>query len=439
MLFYKLIDYLNDKGWFPYFIVTPLFYSIGNASEELYFANLKARRDNKKLIVLSPFLFTEFLGYKFCNKGLFELESEYTISKTHKFIEFVLRLLLTIFFIPTRGMAVVLRSKFQINLIEDYYFPRIGIRSLWMLPGVSDFEWTTSDKVLWKKEFSDPLRIFLGKKQKLLSLKKCKEFGIPEESKFVCIHVREGGFKNDFDRRPYRNADIFNYIPAIEELTARGYWVIRLGDSSMKRLPKMEKVIDYPFTPQKSSYMDMFLIQECDFYIGMHSGVLDTAFMFQKRILMVNMYNWTLGYPLKSCDRGILKHIFSKKKGRFLSVEEILNGSWKLQNTEGMLDDNFEMLENTKDEIRSAVVEFLDDSGIVNDLQKKANLARVRNTYVLFESSDCPPGENIKDLPLLEKYRYASRVKAASGFLCQGFLHKNWEINDRKTLNEVRH
>ncbi len=42
----------------------------------------------------------------------------------------------------------------------------------------------------------------------------------------------------------HRNVAIEDYCPAIAEVTACGGWVLRLGDKSMKPLPRMANVVD---------------------------------------------------------------------------------------------------------------------------------------------------------------------------------------------------
>ena len=45
------------------------------------------------------------------------------------------------------------------------------------------------------------------------------EMGIPKNEWFVCLHVREGGFRNDYEESACRNASIHNYIKGIEAIT----------------------------------------------------------------------------------------------------------------------------------------------------------------------------------------------------------------------------
>ena len=122
---------------------------------------------------------------------------------------------------------------------------------------------------------------------------------------YVCLHVREPGYRKDYGRREYRNCDIMNYIPMIEEITKRNGYVVRLGDDSMKRLPHMPRVIDYPFTSMKSPLVDLVLIKNCKFYIGNQSGTWDVSNLFSKLTITSDMVHLLHVYPVKYGDIGI--------------------------------------------------------------------------------------------------------------------------------------
>ena len=65
------------------------------------------------------------------------------------------------------------------------------------------------------------------------------ELGLPPDAWYVCFHVREGGYSGDFDN--IRNCDIDNYVEAMQYITSKGGWVVRMGDASMKILPPFIK------------------------------------------------------------------------------------------------------------------------------------------------------------------------------------------------------
>jgi len=317
-------------------------------------------------------------------------------------------------------------------LPDAYNFPMAGIDTLWQHDDrQSKLSWKSVRSFNWKEQFSDPVSVFLDEKKSEIAKKSLLKLGISEDEWFVCVHVREGGFKQDYLRRPYRNADIHNYLHAIEEIVNRGGWVVRMGDSTMKPLPKMDRVVDYPFTSYKNEFMDLYLIKECSFYIGCQSGLYDVALLFNKNTLLTNMYNWTNGYPLRFGDLGIIKHIYSKQKKRFLSVKELLVGPWDLQNTYNYIGNEYEMFENKPEEIKELVVEFFEKQpgAEYSELQHEANNLRIQHSYKLFASKDMPAGQNIMDLPLFQQYCLASTIEDSMGALGQNYLESNWENN----------
>ena len=201
-----------------------------------------------------------------------------------------------------------------------------------------------------------------------------------------------------------------------------------MGDETMTRLPEMERVIDYPFTKFKSDLMDLFLIKKCRFYIGCQSGILDVAILFQRPTLIINMYTWTFGYPLFKNTRGILKNFYSKSEKRNLSLKELFEGPWNLQDINRTMSDEFETIENSSDEIEEAVLEYfslleLQDFKLTN-LQIEANESRIKTSYHLFDTVRFTLMNEEEEMT--EKYRFASRIEDSKGAICQNYLKKNW-------------
>ena len=49
-MFFKIINYLNSKKNFPYYISTPIVYGIGGASEHIAMVAAHAKRLSKKIL-----------------------------------------------------------------------------------------------------------------------------------------------------------------------------------------------------------------------------------------------------------------------------------------------------------------------------------------------------------------------------------------------------
>ena len=430
MLIDRIFNYINGLKWFPFVFVSPLLYAVGDCAEQIYFGLLKARREQKKLIILRPYYLPFFLQYRLCNKELFNVQSEYCNYKFRIIIEHLFKIVFSSIYIPLRLLSISKKLFFGKMLPDAYNFPMVGINTLWQHDDKQiTLSWKSVRLFNWKNQFNDPIQVFLEERKSEIAKKSLSKLGICEGEWFVCVHVREGGFRQDYSRRPYRNADIYNYLPAIEEIVNQGGWVVRMGDSTMKPLPKMRRVVDYPFTSYKNELMDLYLIKECRFYIGCQSGIYDAAVLFNKNILLTNMYSWTFGYPLRFGDLGIIKHIYSKSEKRFLSIKELFVGPWDLQNIYGFIGDEYEMFENKPEEIKELVIEFLKRQSETecSELQREANNLRIQHSHKLFASKDMPEGQNIMDLPLRIQYCFASRIEDSMGAIGKKYLENNWE------------
>lgn len=429
------IDCVSSMKNFRAVLLSPNVYAVGNCAEEIYFGLLKARREGKKLYILRPYDIPWLLKYRLTNSELFRIESDYCYSSNDNFIGILIRLFLTSIYIPFRLLNVLLRKYFGRCLNESYSFPEIGKRTLWQPKReVKYFSWQIVNSYDWKGQMSGYLPVRLRKESFDRAQINRLRMGIGKEDWLVCLHVREGGFRNDFDRREWRNSSIGNYIPAIKKITEAGGWVIRMGDNTMTPLPKMDQVIDYPFSPFKSDLMDIYLIGACRFYIGSQSGIFDVAALFQKTLIIPNMNAWTFGYPYRKDDLGITKHVYSHSQRRFLSIKEMFEGSWSMQELSGSLGEDYKMYENSPEEIKTLVCEYMDseNSGVnkLTLLQEEANRQRILQAYRLLEEGKVP-GDTDDSRNMVEKYRIASRVESCLGTLGRTFLEYNWERSSK--------
>lgn len=421
---HRLVNRINARG--PYVLLTPCISVIGNCSEEIFFGLLRARREGKKLVILHPFELPWKFRFPLTNREIFDVASAHRAEPPLPLL-FLARLSLTAVYGSLRALSLILGKLLgpKAHLHGRFTHPCLGSTTLWKPEEEpAEFRWEVVGGYRWTEEIHKPLDAGL-KPEKLARARALRlKMGMPEDAWFAGLHVREGGFYGDHAASSCRNADIGNYLPAIREITARGGWVVRLGDSTMKPLPPMERVIDYPRTRWKSDLMDLYFLSQCRFYIGMSSGIFDTAALFERPTVLVNMTNMTFVYPRRPEDRGIPKHVRSKSLGRFLSVQEML-GCWPAQHFRELGED-FELVENSPDEIRDCVVEFME--GLENGrtaptpLQRQASRLRVELGRRIIGSSLFKPHSD----DMHNRYRMASRLESSRGCLSQAFLEKNW-------------
>jgi putative glycosyltransferase (TIGR04372 family) len=140
---------------------------------------------------------------------------------------------------------------------------------------------------LWDKK---PPILSLSEKDLINGHEKLLQLGIPESAWFVCIHAREGKYSPvDEPIHQHRNSDITTYLDAINEITSRGGYVIRVGDRNTKQLPKIMGLIDYANSKLKSEMLDVFLLANAKFILGDSSGAALVGSVFGVPCALVNM------------------------------------------------------------------------------------------------------------------------------------------------------
>ncbi len=438
-LLYRLCDWIGRRT--ETIILTPHLSAVGNCAEDVYFGLLKARREGKRLVVLWPYELPWMLRFRLTNVEVVNVESKYRAIAHDSILNVVGRVLLTAYFAVFRALSLVRRFIVGVHLNNVYRIPIIGESTLWNPERVGEFSWDVVSQYDWSSQLETPLQVSLTEKKRLSAECQRVLMGLPADAWFVCVHVRESGFHND--QYSERNANIFNYVGAIEEITSRGGWVVRMGDATMRKLPFMERVIDYPFTRAKSALMDVYLISECRFYLGMISGIYDVARLFQRPIIMTNMAIWMAGFPIRKCDLGVLKHVYSKSRNRFLTTREWLAEPWDSVAYVHKLGDDYIFHENTSEELRAVVKEYFDrrEDWEPTPLQRQFNEARVQRgkdllSEKIYSADDVQLyyRKNVVDYDLVERYRLASRLDSALGMLGAEFLEQNWDssVGSRK-------
>ena len=202
--------------------------------------------------------------------------------------------------------------------------------------------------------------------------------GLPEGAWYVCLHVREPGFHKGWNTLypSMRDANIDDYLPAINLIVKNGGWVIRMGDPSMKSLLPIPGVIDYAHSTLKTPLADILIPLGCRFFLGTNSGFATIPAIYGVRCIFSN---WLpIGLPLwPSQDLMLPKLFWDEKRGRHLTIEEIFaSGVAFIQNwsdlPEGIL-----LRDNTAEDICNLTAEAL---GMLPELPEE-DLADARSYY----------------------------------------------------------
>lgn len=427
-LLHRLCDWIGNLT--GTIILTPCATTVGNCAEQIYHGMLKASRERKKLAIFFPYQLPWPLRLRLTNIELVALESEYRAFSHGSPLYVIGSVLITAYFAFFRAVDLVLHRFSRYHLTSLYTLPMIGHTTLWQ-PEVTmlGFSWEIVAKYDWPKQLQSTFHVSINKQKRLIAECRRVGMGLPHDAWFVCLHVREGGFHNDYTEAAHRNANIINYIGAIEEVISRGGWVVRMGDATMTKFPVMERVIDYPFTEAKSALMDVYLIRECRAYIGVSSGIADVAILFQRPIILTNLCSWLFPSAQKKCDINLFKHVYSKARNKFLSVREWLAEPFEAHEMLNLGHD-YVFYENDLEELRAVVKEFFDrgDNWEPTPLQRQFNELRVCFGRKLI-SEPILSNDDFSDMN--QRYRFASRLDSATGVISDDYLRKNWDRDAR--------
>lgn len=227
--------------------------------------------------------------------------------------------------------------------------------------------------------------------------------GMPDDAKIVTLHVREPGYLNDEGHfYNYRNADILNYLPAIEYLIDKGYYIVRIGDRTMKPIPiKHNRIIDAPFHPLYADFFEPYFISKSNFYVGMASGPASLAYIFDVYALLTNrVFHWGENGYYKGFS--IYKHFWSQQLKRNLSYLEIMTSPALNYYNPALFDRaGITLQENSKEEILRAVIE---------------TEARINNNYYVDSNIDCKI-DKLFDLAMC--YNKTHKLELGSGWNVQ--------------------
>jgi len=222
----------------------------------------------------------------------------------------------------------------------------------------------------WNRRNYQPI-ISFPEKDKKIARQLLNTIGLNEGGWFVSLHVRESGFHSEWHKKHpgTRNANIDTYLKAINKIISLGGQVIRLGDNSMKKLPKIDGLIDYAHSPVKSEMLDIYLCCECKFLIGTNSGISLIPAIFNKKSLLTN---WSPIGILNGYNEDLFipKKIINKKNNKYLTIREIYeNKIDQIQFDNQYKDLNCEYEDNTDKEIYEAVLDMFNylNIGYPND------------------------------------------------------------------------
>jgi putative glycosyltransferase (TIGR04372 family) len=402
------------------FIVTPHLYTIGNSSEEIYLSLIKARKESKKVLFLTPFnIFYLYTRSIQCNT-LIKINTQYSISQNNILI-ILIRILFSFFTLFCRFVDIFLAKFFNKTdtFFRDYAIcPRIGISSIYnpYSGSLNEIERLTV-KYGWDDAFSKPLNLSNNFSIKHTNNKKIiNELGL-NSKKYVCLHVRSSETYDDSIESHERNANIENYYSVIKYLIEKKYHVVRMGDSNMPRANKIKGLLDYAHSENNNQYNDQCLIANCSFYIGMTSGIHPMAWLFEKDMIIVNNPAWLYSSP-KPFDVDLFKVIYDKRTQKRLRVSDWITNHHGGAHFTDLLEERYLTIENTSEEILLCVKNYLNKDTISSN-QSKEIQSIIRNSALKFAKLN-------QHISINTLYRFYLVAYLSKGKLDKSFYEKNF-------------
>lgn len=308
-------------------VVLPSPVTVGNCAEEIRFALQKARRMDRKLLVIFPLkLLPARIRGKDFDYRIFDLVSPYFLVRPFSPLLLPIRLITSLYFSSLRVLffARVLAGRPRTGFERTVH--HAGWTRIFTPDGQIDSrDWSLALRDRIQEAGRDPLVPSLSPRTRARGEVGRLELGIPEDAWFACLHVREGGFYNDAEASPMRCFDPMTYLEGIRAITSRGGYVVRMGDPSMTPLPAIPGLVDYAHSPVRSGWVDAYLLAEARFFVGTQSGILDVAQLLQRPLLITNMYTPHFGLPHSSGERGLFQVFRDSITGERLQPTDLLS------------------------------------------------------------------------------------------------------------------
>ena len=223
--------------------------------------------------------------------------------------------------------------------------------------------WSTNRRVCLTTE---PYLSFTNQEEQR-GRKLLEQLGIPADAHWICIHNRDSAYlDNALDGRcwtyhNYRDFSVQTMVVAAEELSRRGYYVVRMGAIVAEQLiSNNTMVIDYASSALRSDFADMYLLAGCTGYMGSDAGIACVPLMFRKPVFYIN-FSPGLIFILTR-DRPwpfIMKRPWHKGQQRFISLRELFEAGLADACTNREYEEaGVELVCNTPEEICDLAVEI---------------------------------------------------------------------------------
>ena len=228
-----------------------------------------------------------------------------------------------------------------------------------LIPGGQKHEFVLgNDRDIYQVMDKYPCSLSFTQEELEKGRRELKKIGIPEDAKFIIVHSRDNTYLakeypgDDYTRHDHRDSTIENFIPSMQAMAEKGYYVVRTGAVSVRPLDtENPKIIDYA-THHRTDFLDIFLLAHCAFYLGDSCGFYCPAAVFRRPVAFTNFVAYEWIHVWASNQYSLFKLVYSKAENRYLTFPEIYKqGIGKLMYAQDFIDRGLELHENTVEDI----------------------------------------------------------------------------------------
>lgn len=238
-----------------------------------------------------------------------------------------------------------------------------------LIPGGRKHRISLTDRDRYGLVEQMPIRLSFTPDEEKLGQDELRRLGIPDNNNpFICFHARSPLYlktqfqRADYSYHDYRDSDIHDYIPAVEELVRRGYFAIRMGALVKETLNTANAgIIDYT-VKGRTEFLDIYLAAKCCFFLGDTAGLHAVPMLFRRPVVLVNFITLEYVQAWREKNLFIPKKLWLCDEHRYLSFREVIELG--IGRTRGIVNHNgheqlgIEIIDNTSEEIKAVVVEM---------------------------------------------------------------------------------
>ena len=196
---------------------------------------------------------------------------------------------------------------------------------------------------------------------------KCKYGKMKIESPFICIANRDPAYLEtlnsniDYSYHNYRDSSVKQFMLVAEYFKGKNIQSVRMGREAIERV-EFENCIDYA-NDYYDELMDIVLMRDCKFYLGDAHGICILPMALNSPVALTNHVpmgtDTAGGIPQNSHNLCIFKKFFSKEKGEFLSLREMLRVGRDSQGDGCAFEKmGIDVISNTAEEILELAIEM---------------------------------------------------------------------------------